>query len=203
MTRKRGPTLAVAALAAALAAAPVQAQVGIKGGVSHGNISNAGVLPGDLGARTGYVIGLSAASSPTTLIGFGVEGLYAQRGAHSANNSSSFELDYVDVPVYLRAMVPTPGVQPFAYAGPQVSFEVRCRTGAEDCPETDRPSVTYAGVIGAGVRLGQESGVSVEGRYVYGLRDLNLGTVTNSESYRNRSFQILVGFTWYSRGGRR
>ncbi len=202
MTRTRGPALAAAALAAALATAPAQAQVGIKGGVSHGNISNSGVLPGDLGARTGYVIGLSVASRPTTLIGFGVEGLYAQRGAHSANNTSSFELDYVDVPIYLRAMIPTRGLQPFAYAGPQVSFEVRCRTGSGDCPGTDRPSVTYAGVIGAGVRLGQESGVSLEGRYVYGLRDLHLDTITNDQSYQSRSFQILVGYTWYGRGGR-
>jgi hypothetical protein len=195
------PILAAAALACTLAAAPARAQVGFKGGVSHGNVSNSGALPGDLGSRTGFAVGVSVASRPTELLGFGVEGLYAQRGAHSANNASSFELDYIDVPVYLRAMVPAPGLQPFAYAGPQVSFEVRCRTGTEACPETDRPSVTYAGVIGGGVRLGRHSGVSVEGRYVYGLRDLHLGTVTDQESYRSRSFQILVGLTWYGRGG--
>ncbi len=203
MTRNRGWLLGAAALAATVAVAPLSAQVGIKGGVSHGNISNVGVLPGDLGARTGFAIGLSVASRPTTLFGMGVEGLYAQRGAHSANNASSFELDYVDVPVYLRVLAPAPGLQPFAYAGPQVSFEVRCRTGTADCPDSDRPSVTYAGVIGAGVRLGQGSGVSIEGRYVYGLRDLKLGTVTSGESYRNRSFQILVGLTFFDANGRR
>lgn len=199
MRSDKWPVLAAATLAVAMAVAPAQAQVGFKGGVSHGNVSNSGALPGDLGARTGFAVGVSVASSPTELLGFGVEGLYAQRGAHSANNASSFELDYIDVPLYLRAMVPTPGLQPFAYAGPQVSFEVRCRTGAEDCPDTDRPSVTYAGVIGAGVRLGRHSGVSLEGRYVYGLRDLHLDTVTDERSYRNRSFQILVGLSWYGR----
>jgi hypothetical protein len=193
--------LAAGVLAAAVAATPALAQVGIKGGVSHGNISNAGALPGELGDRTGFAVGLSVASRPTSLFGLGVEGLYAQRGANSANNTTCFKLDYVDVPLYLRAMIPASGLQPFAYAGPQVSFEVRCRSvNGQDCPDTGRPDVTYAGVIGAGLRLGQETGLSVEGRYVYGLSDLNLSTVTNDESYQNRSFQILVGYSWH--GGR-
>ena len=200
--RNRPQTLAATLLVTALAAAPAGAQVGLKGGVTHANISNAGVLPGDLGARTGFAIGISMASSPTSLLGLGVEGLFAQHGVSASDEADAIDLDYIDVPVYVRAMVPTSGLQPFAYAGPQVSFEVRCRIGGESCPDSDRPSVTYAGVIGAGVRLGQESGVSVEGRYVYGLRDLHLETVTSGESYKSRSFQILVGFTWYNSGRR-
>lgn len=201
MTDHRWSILAAAAIA--VAAAPAQAQVGIKGGVSHSDISNAGVLPGDLGARTGFAIGISMASRPTAPVGFGIEGLYAQHGVDSSTDDGAYELDYIDVPVYLRVMIPTRGLQPFVYAGPQVSFEVRCHTGTDDCPESDRPSITYAGVIGAGVRLGAETGLSLEGRYVYGLRDLHLETVTSEESYENRSLQILVGYTWYSRGRRR
>jgi hypothetical protein len=33
-----------------------------------------------------------------------------------------------------------------------------------------------------------------EGRYVYGLTDLKLNTVTSSSSYKTRSFLLLVGF---------
>ncbi len=186
-----------AALGFAIAAPhAAHAQVSIKGGVSHGNVSNSGVLPGDLNARTGLVLGLSFATAPTQMIGVGVEGLYAQRGAHSANNDSGFNLDYLDVPVYLRVAVPTAGIQPFAYAGPQVSFEVRCRAGDVDCPGTDRAKTTYAGVIGGGLHFGNTHGLSVEGRYVYGLDDLKLSTVESGDSYKNRAFEILVGLSF-------
>jgi len=36
----------------------------------------------------------------------------------------------------------------------------------------------------------------LEGRYVYGLTDLKLSTVTSSESYKTRSVLILVGWAF-------
>ena len=169
--------------------------IGIKAGLSFGNISNKGVLPDNLKTRTGLAGGLYVGSGG--LIGFGLEGLYAQRGLAENQGSSSQQvrLDYVDVPVYLKVMLPTPGIQPFAYAGPQVSYEVRCRTasGADCAADSDRKKWDYAGIIGAGVRIGGRLGFSVEGRYVYGLKDLKLSTITSEDSYQTRSFMILVG----------
>ena len=80
------------------------------------------------------------------------------------------------------------GRAPFAFAGPQASFELGCEGG--DCP-SGRAKVTYAGVIGAGVKLG--SMFSVQGRYVYGLTNLNYGTVNNTNNYQARSFMLLAG----------
>ena len=37
------------------------------------------------------------------------------------------------------------------------------------------------------------SGLSIEGRYVYGLTDLKLSTVSTSTSYQTRSFLVLLG----------
>ena len=48
-------------------------------------------------------------------------------------------------------------------------------------------------IIGAGIRLGDQSRFSVEGRYMYGLSDLDYSTVTSSNSYRQRNFMILGG----------
>jgi hypothetical protein len=174
----------------------LQAQgLGIKGGLSFGNVSNRGVLPGNLDTRTGFAIGL-ALTPGTSLLGLGVEGMYAQRGVEGAAASDTRKLDYADVPVYLRVALPFPGLAPFAYAGPQVSFELRCRTGDGACPASDRPKTTYAAVIGGGIRLGGRSAFSVEGRYVYGLTDLKLSTVTSSTSYKTRSFLILAGYSF-------
>jgi hypothetical protein len=122
--------------------------------------------------------------------------LYDQRGLTSdAASTAETRLDYVDVPVYLKIALPLGGIRPFGYAGPQVSYEVRCRTAAGDaCAETtDRKKWDYAAVIGAGIRFGGDNlGFGIEGRYVYGLQDLKLSTVTSSESYKTRSFLILA-----------
>ena len=111
----------------------------------------------------------------------------------SSTGTDSPSLDYLDVPLYARAMLPMPGLAPFAYAGPMLSYELRCRSGGLSCPDTGRPKTSYAGVIGGSVALGNPGKVSIEGRYVYGLTDLKLSTLTSPQSYRSRSFVILVG----------
>lgn len=187
--------IAVVGLALAPRSAHAQAGFGIKAGFSYGNVSNSGVLPGALQHRSGFALGIGLAS--TGIFGFGVEGLYAQRGVTSGTNGDSWKLNYLDLPVYVRAAIPTSGIAPFAYAGPQVSFEVHCSAGGSTtCPGNGRPKVSYAAVLGAGLRLGAESGFTVEGRYIYGLNDLKLTTVTSAQSYKTRSFLILAGLTF-------
>jgi hypothetical protein len=171
-----------------------QGEAGLKGGVSFGNISNKGLLPGNLDTRTGFAGGLYLGYR-VGFIGLGLEGLYARRGAKSDQSFATAQtrLDYIDVPAYVKVSLPTPLVQPFAYAGPQVSFEVRCHTaGDSDCPDaatSGRKKTDYGAVFGAGVRFG---GLGLEGRYVYGLRDLKLNTVTDTHSYKTRTFLILL-----------
>src|SRR5713101_2425874 len=79
-----------------------QYEVGIKAGASFGNISNKGFLPGNLKTRTGFAAGLYLGSGG--ILGVGVEGLYAQRGAESDDAAATAEakLDYLDLPVYVK-----------------------------------------------------------------------------------------------------
>ena len=191
-------TAALAATIAAPVVTPLAAQVGsgggvmIKAGVSYGDVSNSGVFPGGARRRDGAAAGLGFLSGGFS--GIGVEALYAQRGIVGLPGSSC-ELDYIDVPVYLRLAVANPAVEPFAYAGPQASFELKCDSDGGSCP-SGRPRISYAGVIGGGVRLPAVGGIQVEGRYVYGLTDLELGTIADSESYRTRSFMLLFGLSF-------
>jgi hypothetical protein len=190
--------LAAPALALAAAAAPANAQVefGIKGGASFGNISNKGLLPGDLKTRTGWAAGVSLGMRARVL-GVGAEALFARRGLKS-DGTGGLKLDYVDIPVYAKVQAPTPGISPFAYLGPQVSFEVTCKVDDVNCTGGDRSKTDYAGVIGAGVKFGHEGGVgfTAEARYIYGLKDLKLSTVTTSESFKTRSFLFLGGIVF-------
>jgi len=132
-------TIGILAAALMVAVPPAaRAQLGIKGGFSYGNVSNRGVLPGNLDTRTGFAAGLSL-NSGTGLLGFGVEGLYAQRGVTSTTTGDSRKLDYIDVPAYLRVSLPTPGMSPFAFAGPQVSFELHCGANGGACARVAAP----------------------------------------------------------------
>lgn len=176
-------------------AAPLSAQgpayggLVLKGGLSYGDVSNSGVFPGGARTRSGAAIGIGIVSGAP--LGFGVEALYAQRGIIGGPGTSR-ELDYIDVPVYLQFAMQNPAIVPFAYAGPQVSFELKCGSDGGSCP-SGRDKLSYAGAIGGGVRLPGFGGLSIEGRYLYGLSDLQLGTVSDPESYRTRSFKLLFG----------
>lgn len=185
----------VLALLTAPAALAAQVEFGLKGGASFGNISNKGVLPGDLGTRTGFAAGASLGFR-AQVVGVGIEALYAQRGLSS--DAADQKLDYVDIPVYLKLQAPTPGISPFGYLGPQVSFEVTCKNADLDCVDTGRSTTDYAGVVGAGVKIGNESaiGFTIEARYIYGLKDLKLSTVTSDDSFKTRSFLILGGIVF-------
>jgi hypothetical protein len=183
-------------IAAALGLAPLVAQgqaggLGIKGGLSYGNVSNGGALPGSVTQRSGFAVGVSAVSGG--MLGVGIEALYAQRGVTSSIAADRWHLDYLDIPVYVRLAMPNVVVTPFAYVGPQASFELKCGAGSFDCPDTGRPKAIFAGVIGAGLRLRQMHGLSIEGRYIYGLTDLKLSTISSSDSYQTRSFLLLAG----------
>ncbi len=174
-----------------------QSEYGVKVGASFGNIQNKGVLPGNLKTRIGAAGGLFLGYR-AKVIGFDFEALYAQRGARSDESIADqwTHLDYIDIPAYVKVTIPTPALRPFVYAGPQISFETKCRTAnnAAPCPDAGRKKTDYAGVIGGGIRLGgRRVGISLEGRYVYGLSDLKLSTVTTSASYKNRTFMLLVG----------
>lgn len=179
---------------AAPAALLAQGEAGVKGGVSFGNVSNKGLLPGNLSTRTGFAAGLYG-QYHLGFLGAGVDLLYSQRGATSDSSfaASQTRLDYIDFPIYVKVFVPAPLIQPFVYAGPQVSFEIRCRTAANgNCPDaatSGRKRTDFSGIIGAGLRFG---GLGIEGRYVYGFRDLKLASVNDPNTYKTRTFLILV-----------
>jgi Outer membrane protein beta-barrel domain len=180
--------LAVASLCAMPSVA--SAQVGLIGGLTWGSTpNNNGAFPGTLKANNGFAIGLGAQSGGP--VGFGFNALFAQRGYTSSVSGYSSELNYIDVPFYLRLAVPNPVITPFAFVGPQISFELNCSGGY--CP-SGNPSTTYAGIIGAGLKFHILGGVSLQGRYVYGLTNLNYGTVDNTNNYQPRSFMLLMGF---------
>jgi hypothetical protein len=165
--------------------------LGVIGGLTYGSVPNTNTSGvGTVKANNGFAIGLAAETGG--VIGFGINGLYAQRGFTSSISGLSQKLSYIDVPVYLKLAIPNPSVTPFAFVGPQGSFELNCDGGGGACP-SGRAKLTYAGVVGAGLKFGVLGGLSLQGRYVYSLTNLNYGTVSNTNNYQARSFMLLAG----------
>ncbi len=185
---KRSLAIITALALVAPAAAYAQGGFGIKGGLTYGSVSQSGAAPNvNLSGYNGWTAGLSfGTASDSAPIGLRVEGLYARRGVNGTSSTSDIR-DFIDVPVFLEVKLPIPGIQPYAYAGPQFSYELGCSS----CSSNQNWS--YAADVGLGVRLGTTSAITLEGRYMWGLSDFNWSTVSSSSSYRVRQFLILAG----------
>ena len=189
----------IALAVAALCAVPMAAQaqqvteggLGILGGWSYGQVPSGNTSGhGSLSGNSGFALGVGAESGGT--VGFGINALYAQRGFRSNLIGNSQQLSYIDLPVYLRVAIQNPVVEPFALIGPQVSFELNCDANGTDCP-SGRNKTTFDGIVGFGLRFPMAAGLSVQGRYIYALQNLDYGTVNNQSNYRQRSFMLLLG----------
>ena len=183
-------TLAVAALCSVPIAAQAQG-LGVLGGWSYGSVPSGSTSgQGSLSANSGFAFGLGAETGGP--IGFGVNALYAQRGFTSSLPGYSQKLSYIDVPMYLRVAIPNPVMTPFALIGPQASFELNCNASGTDCP-SGRNKTTFDGIAALGLKFPMLSGLSVQGRYIYSLSNLDYGTVNNQSNYHQRSFMLLLG----------
>ena len=186
----RRSIIAVALTLFCAAAPPAFGQIlGVVGGVGYGSTPSANsVVPGDLRANSGATIGLSVEGYDR--FGLGMNAMIAQRGYTSDVAGGSQKLTYLEVPVYLKLSAPGYRVTPFAIAGPQASYEMSCDGG--ECP-AGRTRVIYSGVVGAGARFERLRGVSIQGRYAFGLNALNYSTATTAARYKPQSFMLLVG----------
>lgn len=180
---------------------PIAAQgFGVLGGLSLGSASAPNVNTSSqpaVRASSGGAFGLSAETSGS--IGLGVNVLFAQRLYSSAAGPLTQQVSYVDVPMYLKVMIPAPAISPFVLLGPQTSFWLGC--SGDGCVPTS-PSITFAAVGGAGVRFGMLHDLSLQVRYVYGFTNENLEGLFNpggfseppsGSVYRTRSCLLLAG----------
>ena len=140
-----------------------QTSLGIKGGLTYATLSNKSP---DFDNRTGFAAGI-AIDMRSGLIGIQPEVLYVQKGVTASGTPSgtSPKLDYVEVPVLLKLTLGTPGLQPMVYAGPSAGFRLSCKVLEANCASGTVKSTDWSAVLGGGVRIGGNKGLSLEGRY--------------------------------------
>jgi hypothetical protein len=132
------------------------------------------------------------------------------RGASGSGAAADerMRLEYMELPVMLVFPVQVGSFEPYAFGGPMLSLETRCRNIIEvdglktnlgcDGQATgnvfDRRSFDYGASAGAGIshRLGSGR-VLLEGRHTWGLRNIYDGEVEGAE-VRNRSLVFSIGY---------
>ena len=153
-------------------------------------------------------------------IRFGMGGLNLQaevlsitKGASTSISDPEFgdatfdlKLNYVEIPVTAMFSL---GSGPYLFAGPSVAFEVSCKIDIDtedfdieggDCDDdsetdSDRKKVDLSVVGGAGFEFPMGPGrLLIEGRYIYGLTNLNDSSTADDSSSKNRTWAIFAGF---------
>lgn len=195
-------TLSLLALALlVIAPASAQSQFHVKGGLNTAFFSgdeSDGTEP-----RLGAIGGAGLRFNATPSLGVQVEALYSQEGARESDGSGSYTLDYLDIPILLRAGIP---VSRFAdaglYAGAQIGIPLRSEFKDEFGITSDEETNTDIGLAIGGDYWSGPVGVDV--RYVYGLTDTFsdeiAGVPVNPIDIRNQTFTVTLGYRFGGTG---
>lgn len=194
-------------LAAAFSAGPAAAQeLALKGGAA---ISSFDVI-GDLPFVDSY---LSTSFGAHYRLGFGPIAIQPElymisRGARftADGDEERIKLDYIELPLLLVLPVRVATLEPYAFAGPYVGLETRCRysfeerglktnLGCESAVEVfERRALDYGFTVGGGAAHPLGAGrIMLEARHTRGLRDIYDGP--DDVEVRNRSFVVMLGYT--------
>jgi hypothetical protein len=175
---------ALLALVSATAEAQAPIRIGIKGGLAFATQSD-NAAP-DFDTKTGFTAGASLPIRLASIFDIQPEALFVQKGGEGQN------VRFFEVPLFLRLNIPVGAVRPFALAGPSVGFRLSCDFGGvSDCDALGIEKREYGVALGGGVRLGSRMGFTLEGRYSWGLKDIN--NLTAGVDVKTRTFLLLAG----------
>lgn len=179
---KRSLTFFLIAACAALAVLPrpaaAEVRFGIKAGGNMAKPMGADALDplATLKSRVGFIGGIFMIVDLGPVIAIQSEVLYTMKGATYVALDDTYTdklyADYVEVPLLIKLKIPTPGVQPFVFAGPTVGFKLqeKLMSNGEEVPLTEAllKNNDYGAVFGAGLNMGKH--LMLDARYSLGLQ---------------------------------
>jgi hypothetical protein len=206
MLRKTTAFLALLLLFALPASAqlPGLTGVGVKGGADFATLRADGDI--EYGYHTDFVVGLyGQVPLANQYLTLQPEVLYARKGASietgSDNVDANLNIDYIEIPVLLKANLPLEGqLIPNLYAGPYVGFAVNRESkvsgngNSTTQDQSDEISSTdYGLALGASFDTSFAGyGFTVGGRYDLGLANINDDDSDNDIS--TGAFMVTLGF---------
>ena len=169
---------------------------GVKGGV---NIANQSVDPdAELDSRTGLSAGGYVGIPVSPVFAVQPEGLFTMKG--SSDDSGSWKLNYIEVPVLARAsFMHEASARPTLFAGPSVGFNLSSKIEDEssdaelDVKDATNP-IDFGMVVGGGLDIPFSEGKNSFGidlRYTMGLNNVNDSDTSEDVDIKNGVFQIM------------
>ncbi len=125
-------------------------------------------------------------------VGFGdiaiqPEVLYIRKGGQTLDGSSSFELDYIEVPVLAKFYFGIPVLNPALLIGPYAAFNTLAQ--AQNGLISNVTGTDWGGI--AGVEISVDA-LTLSGRWEVGITH-----VTTDTGIQNRSFDLLLGYSFF------
>ena len=199
---------ALIAGATALAfSAPAHAQtIGFKLGASMSTLSVDGTTA-DFDHTTGF------AGGGFVRFGFGRLGIQPEilsvtKGAETdgvaGGEDLAIKIEYVAIPILLHLpLTYGSSFAPYVFGGPEIAFEIGCEQGDVDCNDPSladgvfEPKSTDFGLTaGGGLAFAMGPGaLLLEGRYTWGLSNINDTPGTDQSEVKNRSALFLAGYS--------
>jgi hypothetical protein len=148
--------------------------------------------------RTGLVGGIFIGLPLGTGLTIQPEALYSQKGVKfkDAGGETTIELDYLDVPVLARITAGGGGGLALI-AGPSFGFKLRARGKADAGGQTQEEDLSdevepfdLGFIVGAGIR---SKTMFIDGRYQWGLSNINKSALDGTNEVKNRVFSVLLG----------
>ena len=184
-----------------------QMQIGPKAGLNIANFvgDDANFFGIDLESRTGFTGGIFFMFQFSSLFAIQPEAYYTMKGAilSGENSDITWSLDYIEVPVLLKLIIPVGGsnIRPSVFAGPSVGFNTTAKIKSESAEQDIKEDIksTDFGLVfggGIGIMIGKnELGFDI--RYILGLSSLDDDTSSNADDIKNAviSFNMYFGFS--------
>ena len=174
--------------------------VGIKGGPNFANIDTEGSLADNYDSRTGFHLGAFALLRGER-IGIQPEILFSQQGStlkYSGSPDIKTNFSYMNIPVVVK-LYTIAGIN--LQVGPQFGFLTSAEFNDEDAKE-ELKKTDFSLALGVGWDL--PFGLTVDGRYNWGLSDINenigQGSGAPVATIKNQVWQVSVGYKLF-RGG--
>ena len=180
---------------------------GAKAGVNFSNISFDeqdvdDEFFGDTSTRTGLLVGVFASVPVNPRFSFQPEFLYIQKGAsfEAEGVDGTLKLDYFELPLLADVRLNNGPNRVSLMAGPSFAFRSQAKVegeGSDDVQaevdiEDEVEGIDFGFAVGIAVRM--RNNVVVDGRYTWGLRNIDKADDSDDATVKNRAFSISVGW---------
>ena len=185
--------------------AAADVQFGLKAGGSMARPTGADAQDptATLKNKVGFQGGLFLALNFGRVVTVQWEVLYTMKGATYQTLDDSYTdklyADYIEIPLLLKFRIPTPGIQPFVFAGPSVGFKLneKLTSNGEEVPLAEKllKDNDYGAIFGAGLNLGRN--IMFDVRYSLGLQKV-LSTIEGETApdYKNGVWSASLGIAF-------